>query len=77
MKKLRLKKWVKDLIKESIKESIKELLRLIDLFVMSSMILILLYRCTTLGGVYEFIGFSMISMFIGLAVYAVKKDNEI
>ena len=65
MKKLRLKKWV------------KELLRLIDLFMMSSMILILLYRCTELGGIYEYIGFSMISMFIGLAVYAIKKDNEI
>ena len=65
MKKLRLKKWV------------KELLRLIDLFLMSSMILILLYRCTELGGIYEYIGFSGVSMFIGLLVYAIKKDNEI
>ena len=39
MKKLRLKKWVKELIKKSVKESIKELLRLMDLFLMSSMIL--------------------------------------
>ena len=51
MKKLRLKKWVKELIKKSVKESIKELLRLMDLFLMSSMILILLYRCSALGGI--------------------------
>lgn len=77
MKKLRLKKWVKELIKKSVKESIKELLKLIDLFMMSSMILILLYRCDTLGGIYEYIGFSGVSILIGLLVYAIKKDNEI
>jgi hypothetical protein len=77
MKKLRLKKWVKELIKESIRKGVKELLKLMDLFLMSLMILILLYRCTALGGIYEYIGFSSVSILIGLLVYAIKKDNEI